>query len=1165
MEDTQEKNKIGNKRTLANDPQYFGAYLNMARHNVFLISKALQDKFENLKIINSDEHISGSFLTDADAFNKINNKNHVFSNLVRFMPLAKTFSYDLLPTAVKEDETIFKGIDYDKMIAFFKLCFTELNAFRNDYSHYYSITTKENRKIKVNADFAVQFRTLFLIAIEFTKNRFKDVFTDKSFEIVKNITLIDQNNTITDRGIVFLACLFLDKENAFHFINRVVGFKDTGTLNFLATREVFSVFCVTLPHEKFISDNPEQALQLDMLNYLSRCPKELFHVMTAEGKKEFQPDLDTIKKLAIEENSIGNSVDFNDYQNYIETISTKKRSTDRFAEFALKYLDANSFSFDFQLHLGKVLKESYKKPLLGEIPEDDNRKLIEDILTFGKLTDFNMKTEDEVIEIQEKMIVEKEFKKRFSPETIDVFTQYAPHYYVENNKIGILSKNYKKYYNQLYRPVVPTAYLSIHELPKVVLLEHLEKGKSQELITNFITANDEIIFNREFVEKIKNELNFEEVLYKSFFDERLTEIDWKSNIDPKIKLTKEELKVLKEKKNPSFQDSKRNEQDVKNKQTQLKSLYYAQYVKQVNERKKKLNVVLRDYTLKANQIPSRILDYWLNLKEVKQETTIKNRIRDEKADCKDRLKAIEKGRIPKIGEMASFLARDIVNLVIDEKVKKKITSFYYDLLQEALALFADPKKKQLFLDICGKELQLFDKKVGHPFLIDINISEIDTTLGFYKLYFELKGTRVAQEKFYNRKKNKFDFKEIEINWMKETFYTVTKNPETGKMETKVEMPTNKPIPYSFKKLLHEKTDFETWFTNVKKGNKNGTKEKPQNPNPKAIDLPTNLFDAALVTLLKEKVGIDVNDAHKYNFSKLLSMWLNDTQPFYNNDREYIIYKGKEYETTVPIRMGEKKNFKAYYAPFISAVHQKKKKADSPQLQVKQVNSVFNKAISENEKVIRFYQMKDRIMLLMLKDLIGTDLEFKLAEISPASASSPLEKQIPVAQKVLSKTITASRKRKDYSLFKRFTADRRLDALFDYYEEENIPYETLRKEIYDYEREREKIFDVVFELEKAIINVISTDDLLILEKGTTIKEPNIQHTRYLDWMKWYTIINNQEFEFLHNIRNKFSHNQFPTKSIIEKSLNLDDEIGFSKQIASYYIAKVQKIIEDKLTI
>ena len=491
-----------NKRTLANDPQYFGAFLNMARHNVFLISKELEDKFEIKIKTSSDEEIKNSFLTKKEAFNKLN-KNHVFSNLVRFIPLAKTFSYDLLPASLKEDESIFKGVDYDKMIAFFKLCFFELNTFRNDYSHYYSVTTKDARKLQVSEDFAIQFRELFLIAIEFTKNRFKDIFSDKSFAIVENITLINQDNIINDRGIVFLACLFLDKENAFHFINRVVGFKDTGTLSFLATREVFSVFCVTLPHEKFISDNPEQALQLDMLNYLSRCPKELFNAMTAEGKKEFQPDLDAIKKLAIEENSIGTAIHFDEYQNYIENISTKKRSNDRFAEFALKYLDANSFAFDFQLHLGKVLKESYKKPLLGEIPEDDNRKLIEDILTFGKLSDFKLKTEEEVIEIKEKLIAENEFKKRFIPQTIAVFTQYAPHYHIENNKIGIISKDYKKYYNQLYRPAVSTAFLSIHELPKVILLEHLKKGKGQKLIENFIKANNESIFNREFVEQIK--------------------------------------------------------------------------------------------------------------------------------------------------------------------------------------------------------------------------------------------------------------------------------------------------------------------------------------------------------------------------------------------------------------------------------------------------------------------------------------------------------------------------------------------------------------------------------------------------------------------------------------------------------------------------------------
>ena len=51
-----------NKRTLTNDPQYFGAYLNMARHNVFLIINHLTETFNHLGFqpIKSDENITGN-------------------------------------------------------------------------------------------------------------------------------------------------------------------------------------------------------------------------------------------------------------------------------------------------------------------------------------------------------------------------------------------------------------------------------------------------------------------------------------------------------------------------------------------------------------------------------------------------------------------------------------------------------------------------------------------------------------------------------------------------------------------------------------------------------------------------------------------------------------------------------------------------------------------------------------------------------------------------------------------------------------------------------------------------------------------------------------------------------------------------------------------------
>ena len=84
-----EKNfNIANKKTLQKDPQYFGAYLNMARHNIFAISNDLSEKFLIGKLDN-EEKISSSFLTDSNNKKFKEKQSHIFSNLKRFMPIVR--------------------------------------------------------------------------------------------------------------------------------------------------------------------------------------------------------------------------------------------------------------------------------------------------------------------------------------------------------------------------------------------------------------------------------------------------------------------------------------------------------------------------------------------------------------------------------------------------------------------------------------------------------------------------------------------------------------------------------------------------------------------------------------------------------------------------------------------------------------------------------------------------------------------------------------------------------------------------------------------------------------------------------------------------------------------------------------------------------------------
>ncbi len=1159
---------FASKRTLEKDPQYFGAFLNMARHNVFLINNHLANKFKPTNILEDDGKILNSFLV-----NEIKEKpNYVYSHLTRLLPITKVFNTALLPASIQALEGFEQeSINFANIAIFLKDIFTELNAFRNDYSHYYAKTftpTNINRKIQLETKLAVFIRKHFFTAIEYTKKRFDSVFEPTHFDALSHEILIDENDAITHKGLAFFTCLFLEREYAFLFLSKLVGFKNTQTKEFLATREVFCAFCVNLPTDKFISDDDTQSITLDMLNYLNRCPNELFDCLAPAYKKEFEPDLAANEKMNIATNSTADELPYEDYEDYIKNITSKKRHTDRFPYFALKYLDnCESFTPVFQIDLGKALIKSYPKMILGK---EENRDIVENIKVFGKLDSFYF---NEISNEAEKMETVRKFIN-LKP-TIE-FSQYAPHYNLqETNKIGI-SLDSKGTFNGRCITKDITAQISVHDLPKIVLLEILQKGKPTQIIHDFINANTDKIYNPAFIEQIKTALAFENTLHRKFHNNKVVYFDTEvyENIDAEIAKVKNILN----------NDSTLSAEDKKMANEDLSSLYYWKYVENIENRKIELNNILAEHGLNVKQIPSRIVDYWLDITLVKNEITIKNIIKAEKKDCAKRMKDIDNRKAPKIGEMATYLAKDIVANIIDKSVKQKVTSFYYDTLQECLALFANPEKKAHFLAICETELQLFDTKIGHPFLNNINFASIHKTTELYKQYLIEKGTKTKEEKMYDKKLSRWKTKPVDASWLYQSFYKKQKNEKTGKPETVIILPQNTTtIPLQYAKLLKEKTNFTLWLQNVTKGSKAMEKDKTK---PKAIDLSTNIFDPALTAILKQKVGIQAGDDSKYSYAKLLELWLADTQPFYNGDREYIIYKGKPHETSISFTPNTKDAFKDYFEHAIeknmARQNVERKKERKPALTYYDVLKVFNNSITENEKQIRFYQTKDRIMLLMLHEIMVQDntLQLQLKEIAPTSEISPLNMPINIKQKVtgllqydqygnmvarkndhtlITKTIVdGSRKRKHYGTFKKFITDKRLPELFEYFAETEINYLVLEKELREYNKYKDLIFDEVFALEEKIINSITnvqelTDHILVGEYN------NVQHQPYLNWLKNIKqVITDDEYILLNVVRNAFSHNQFVPRAIIERYITLKENESITEQIFSYYKDKIMQI-------
>ena len=1109
------------KRTLENDPQYFGAYLNMARHNVFVIGNHLAIRFNGQKKDN-EEHISDSFIA-----RKLTQKpNHVFSHLTRFLPIAKVFDTEQLPKTEKDELSEEKNIgkDFTELSEKLKLCFSELNSFRNDYSHYYSLENETNRKINISEKLSQFIDENYTRAIGYSKQRFKGVFEDRHFKLASEIKLVDENR-ITRRGLVFFTCLFLDRENAFQFINKIIGFKGTHTLDFKATREVFSAFCVRLPHSRFISDDPKQAFVLDMLNELNHCPAILFDALNKNDKRYFLPQITTHEKLKnIEENSIPKDLPEEDYETYRESITKQIRYKSRFDYFALKYLDSTDLTKKilFHINLGKYQIDKYEKEFSGQ---KEDRPIIENVKGFGRLEDFNNPEQNENIDIDKireeaENFCNNKIKGKINSETSE-FEQFAPHYSIEQNKIAFfvyrggrdnikfpaLKKSNKPDNKSRFRlkRAKPNGFISVHELKKIVLLEILEKGKAETLISDFLELNNNKIFDINFIENIKNELVFDNDFKRKFRGKSVS----------------------------AYSDNK---------------------LKELTRRKSELNNVLKEYNLNVKQIPNRIVDYCLDIVSVKEESEIANKIKAMKKDCTDRLKTKNKGKAPKIGKMATFLARDIVNMVIDEDIKEKITSFYYDKMQESLALYIDNEKQKTFNDICN-ELNLFNKEKGHPFLADLQTNNIKNTYDFYEKYLLKKG---AGKKHEWKKGRRGKYKaETDISWMYKTFYKKEKvwNDVKGKYEypTKVTLPENlSKIPLSIRNFDKEKSEFKDWLKNRKE---------------QAIDLPTNIFDNALVTALRKKLdekNTPYKQTDKYHF--LLKLWFgeNNLQPFYDYEREYTVYDKK-----INFKLGTKPTIKDYFTNEIAKVrnseNKERRKSGKAQLQENQVLAVFNNAITKNEKAIRFTHETDRILLLMIKELINSDKnwDIKLTTIKEAlSEIIEIRQEItgklsfePKKDQEISKTITDKQKRKNFSVLRKLVSDRRLPELFEYYDTDEIPYSKIKVELSSYNKVKELIFDRAFELEKTLIE-IAKNNIISLKKGSS---KNLQHEPYLQWLLDKNVITENEFRFLKVVRDTFSHNQFPPKETIKHFVNIDNEKLLSVQIYEIYNRKNQDLL------
>ena len=335
-------------------------------------------------------------------------------------------------------------------------------------------------------------------------------------------------NELSINGFLQLLALFLNKKDFEHLLDHTKYFKDSRSLEFIASRWTLSYMCYRDIRKLIHSGYSNDSLLLQMCAELSKCPKELYDLISKQKKGLF-----------------------------VDELQKNKRYENKFPYFALRFLDEmiDFPSLRFQVSLGRFQHSTEKKSKNTKF--ETERRILEQITVFERLSTVTNKKKEYFL------------NKDNEGEDNDWQKYPMPSYQFNRNNIGIyLNINSSSESNALqerennkpskfeiadklglkYSLKKPIAYLSINELP-ALLYELLVKGKEPLEIENSI--KNKINLQRRLIGKYPNIEDQERVavpkqLRSSKTDQEyidktklLCHIEKEKNKDPLEKIRKE--------------------------------------------------------------------------------------------------------------------------------------------------------------------------------------------------------------------------------------------------------------------------------------------------------------------------------------------------------------------------------------------------------------------------------------------------------------------------------------------------------------------------------------------------------------------------------------------------------------------------------------------------
>ncbi len=681
--------------TLLDDKHFFAPFFNQARHNAFTI----------LNIITEVMRLDSSSESKVEE-GKLWKSSKVIEELLNGDPRKQQGIIELLdrwmPFVIIKNRNNPEEVG-KRLKAYLWL----LNNYRNYFSHYFHKpfdfpfspeefhgfgVEKDEKDFRFEQNLEREFKSFWEKSTMLLDKHFATVFSHSDKVHLNKLVFAKDKGTFTKNGLLYFVCLFLEIDDVNKLLSRTKYFKGTQTNKMRATREAFARLACKLPRPKVHSTDEKQALLLDMLNELAKAPKGVYDHMLEDQKAKLFIDIQE---------------EFSELENGEEDFRRieMRRKRDRFPYFALKFLEVTNQlpNILFHLSLGKrLVKPVYTKEILNQ---QEERRLTKEILTFGRLKDFR-----DGPNLYPKHIINSGGINRNHEAILHLeypLEQFRPKYHFSKERIGIRFKTPGLPPDSIsipdlekYEPLMPELFISLNDLPKLIMMSLTHSDKEVE----------EFLRN-----KIANKTKFYDDI-----------------ISGRVKPSAEKEPIKK-----GLSQSNAEQLELQERFDRLARL------------------VKNEYALTLAQIPEKVRDFLVKQSHNSLQVIILRKMQQALDDANDKVSNSKSDTLNrKKGELATLIARDMVKFFKPmedtkrgKKRVKKLNSTQYQLLQSKLAYFG--VSKDALLKLCD-EFDIFQR---HPFVTkslfkDVKIKGKMQPIGikkFFRNYFDAKATWIEKQ------------------------------------------------------------------------------------------------------------------------------------------------------------------------------------------------------------------------------------------------------------------------------------------------------------------------------------------------------------------------------------------------------------------------------------